>query len=69
MDAIDLLIKATDLFIAGTVSAEQWQQVRQDLAQMKAENRDPTKAEFDVLFASIEADTAAIEAADKRLNP
>ncbi len=68
-DWIDLFIKVTDFAIAGAAAIERWQQVQQNLATMKAEGRDPTPGEMAALFAQIEADTAAIQAASDNLAP
>lgn len=68
MNTLDLAMKLTDLFIAGTYAVEQWQAVQAKLREQQAEGRDPTPEEIGALLDQIEADVAAIREADSRLN-
>lgn len=69
MEITNLILRLLDLFVAGSLAFEQLQAMKARLEQMKAEGRDPTAEEWEELFGSIEADSARLDAADKRLNP
>lgn len=64
-----IILKLVDLAQAGVATAEHWQQIRARIEAMVAQNRDPTIAEWNALFDEIDADSAALDAASKRLNP
>lgn len=69
IEAVAIIMKILDLAIAGTLTYERIKALRQQIADMQAEGRDPTVEEFTAILDAIEADTAAIAAADDRLNP
>jgi hypothetical protein len=65
-----VIIQLLNLIIAGTEGIGRAIALKQQLEQFQAENnRDPTQAEWDALFSSIDIDSARIDAADDRLNP
>lgn len=68
MNAVTAMMRLLDLLVAGTVALEQFQAMRARLSQMQAEGRDPSAAEWEALFATIDADAARLNAADRRLN-
>lgn len=69
MGTTTLILRLLDLLVAGSVAHERFAELRQRLAVIKAEGRDPTDAEWEELFSTIESDSARLDAADKRLNP
>lgn len=69
MNFIKLIDLVLSLFDAGSAAYERAIALRVKLAAMQAEGREPTQAEWDALFASIDDDSARLDAADKRLNP
>lgn len=66
--AIPLILKLIDLAEAGVLTVSRIKELRSRIGTMQAEGRDPTDAEWADLFADIDANTAALDAADKRLN-
>lgn len=69
MNFIKLIDVVLSLFDAGSAAYARVVELRAKLAAMQAEGRDPTQSEWDALFASIEHNSARLDAADKRLNP
>lgn len=69
IEAIAIIMKILDLAVAGSLTYERIVALRQQIRDMQAEGRDPTVEEFTAILDAIEADTAAIAAADDRLNP
>lgn len=63
------VIQLLDGVVLGTITIEGLQKVRQELADMQAEGRDPTDEEVDAMFTRIDADADAISAARDRLAP
>lgn len=69
IEALAIVMKVLDLVVAGSLTYERIAALRQQIRDMQAEGRDPTVEEFTAILDAIEADTAAIVAADDRLNP
>jgi hypothetical protein len=63
MNAVLAVLRALDLVIAVTGALPQIAALR-----AKAEGRDPTPKEWNDLFGDIDADSARLDAGDKRLN-
>lgn len=68
LEAIPLILKLIDLAEAGALTAGRVSELRSRIAVMQAEGRDPTDAEWSALFDNIDANSAALDAADRRLN-
>jgi len=67
IEALSIILKLLDLAAAGAMTFERIQQLRANINAMQAEGRDPSAEELAALLDAIEADTAAIVAADTRL--
>lgn len=63
------VLSVLDLIIAGTLTYERIKELRQRIADMQAEGRDPTAEELMDILDGIAVSTADIVAADDRLNP
>jgi cell fate (sporulation/competence/biofilm development) regulator YlbF (YheA/YmcA/DUF963 family) len=69
MSTADIILKILDGLVAASDIYVEIEALQQKIATMQTEGRDPTDEEWDQLLASIDADKARIDAADKRLNP
>lgn len=67
MNFIAILLKILDLVDVGSSAYDQIVALKAKLEAFKAEGRDPTPDEWSALFDSIDAESAALDAADKRL--
>ena len=62
--ALSTILQILNLVEAGAVTATQLAALRAKIEAMVAAGRDPTTDEWDALFADIDAQTAALAAAD-----
>ena len=69
MNALDMGLKLLDGIITGAIALERLDAIRDRMAAMKAEGRDPTDEEWAALFSAIDVDSARLDEADKRLDP
>ena len=67
MGTASTILSVLDLIIAGTLTYERIKELRQRIADMQAEGRDPTADELTALLDEIASATADIVAADERL--
>lgn len=67
MRATDIVLKLLDLLVAGSVAWERMADIRDRVAAMQAEGRDPTAEEWTALFDQIELDSARLDRAARDL--
>ena len=67
MGATDIVLKLLDLLVAGSVAWERMADIRDRVAAMRAEGRDPSPAEWAALFDQIGADSARLDHAARSL--
>lgn len=68
LELLPFALKLIDLAEAGVLTVGCINELRSRIAVMQAEGRDPTDAEWNDLFSDIDGNSAALDAADQRLN-
>ncbi|MBU3078478.1 hypothetical protein [Sphingomonas quercus] len=67
MGAAEIVLKLLDLLVAGSIAWERMAAIRDRVAAMKAEGRDPTPEEWTALLDEIGTDSARLDRAARSL--